>query len=232
MDSETLLILTGGVILFAIIAYRFRKPVRLTFVKLIHGTYSLEFYQLFKKYYIRSPFQYCFRDEFITHLLFVLKKNNAIPSFKSSKEIYFEKIPYFTHYKDFLKQKGAPYCFNAFSFKNPDLVIKALGYQDVISGSKATIVFYFMNDVFFMGEYIFKKPRTNIKESLINHFLGDTQIDADNFYIENTKQRTVHFQDTGFTVDIKYITEEDVNISQQLKSYLSQVRAKTLNVEK
>jgi hypothetical protein len=231
MKLETLLIITGGGMMFAFLAYSLRKVIRLSFLRLIYGSYSLEFFQAYKKYYIRSPFQYCFRDEFITHLLFVLEKHHSVPAYKSPKEIYFEKTPYFIPYKEFLKQKGTPHCFNAFSFRNPDFVIKALGYQDIIAGSKATIVFYFMNDLFFMGEYIFKKPRTRIKESLLQHFLEDQQVDADNFYIENTRQRTVHFQDTGFTVDIRYITEENPSIARHLRDYLNQAKVKPLKVE-
>lgn len=232
MNLETLLILTGGGVLLAILAYRFRRPFQLSMIRMIYGSYSLEFFQTYKRYFIRSPFQYCFRDEFITHLMFVLEKHDSVPCFKSIKEIYFEDTPYFIPYKEFLKKKGDPYCFNAFSFKNPNFVIKALGYQDIIVGSKATIVFYFMNDIFFMGEYIFKNPRTDVKESLVHHFLGEKPLEEDNFYIENTRRRSVHFQDTGFTIDIKYITEENKSITDILKEYLQNVKGKTLVVEK
>jgi hypothetical protein len=44
---------------------------------------------------VRSPFQYCFRDDFVAHLLYVLSKQEELPSYKSRQEIYFEKTPYF-----------------------------------------------------------------------------------------------------------------------------------------
>jgi hypothetical protein len=221
-----LLIVLGSVIFLIILGLRFRKFLLLSFTRMVYGQYSFEFFQLYKRYFVRSPFQYCFRDEFINHLLFVMDKTGDLPRFKSPKDIYFENTPYFIHYKDFLKSKGNPYCFNAFSFKNPDFIIKAAGYQEKIAGSRAVTVFYFMNDLFFMGEYIFKNPRTKIKESLVSHFLSDQQIELDNFFIENTKDRIVHYQDTGFTVDIKYITEENDSISETLKAYLNQVMTK------
>jgi hypothetical protein len=228
MELNALLITTGTVVLFAIIVYRFRKLLNLTITRMVYGEYSLEFFRLFKKYYIRSPFQYCFRDEFITHLLFVLEKQDGIPKYKSPKEIFFEKTPYFIPYKDFLKQKGEPYCFNAFSFRNPDFVIKAVGYHDKIAGSKAVIVFYFMNDLFFMGEYIFRNPKTRVRESLVGHFLEGIEVENDNFYIENTRKRVVHYQDTGFTVDIKYLTEENDQVTENLRAYLHQIKNKKL----
>jgi len=216
----------GILFLMLILAYRFRKVMYLILIRMAYGHYSYEFLHTYKKYFIRSPFQYCFRDDFITHLLLILSKKKDIPSFKSSKEISFENTPYFIRYKDFLKEKGNPYCFNAFVFYQLDFEIKAVGYQTTIAGSKAIILFYFMNDSFFMGEYIFKNPKTNIKASLIDHFLNIHELSEDNFYIENSKNRIIHFQNTGFTVDIKYLNKEDKVIIDNLKGYCNYVTGK------
>jgi hypothetical protein len=226
MDSKVLLILTASLVALVILAIVFRKAIVLTFLKMVYGHYSYEFISTYKKYFIRSPFQYCFRDDFVAHLLFVLYKKEDVPSFKSARDIYFENTPYFISYKEFLKQKGAPYCFNAFVFQKLDFEIKAVGYQANIAGSKAITVFYFMNDSFFMGEYIFKNPKTDIKTSLINHFLESKEIDDDNFYIDNTKNRIIHYQDTGFTVDIKYLNREDSAIIQNLTGYYNFIKGK------
>jgi hypothetical protein len=83
-----------------------------------------------------------------------------------------------------------------------------------------------MNDSFFIGEYIFKNPKTDIKSSLVNHFLGQTEIQGDNFYIENTLNRIIHYEDTGFTVDIKYLNKEDESIIHNLKGYYELVTGK------
>jgi hypothetical protein len=223
---NTLLVITGAAILFIVLMVILRKTIVLTFLRMIYGQYSYEFLSTYKKYFIRSPFQYCFRDDFIAHLLFVLSKKEEIPAYKSPKDIFFENTPYFIQYKEFLKKKGKPYCFNAFVFQQYDFEIKALGYQENIAGSKAITLFYFMNDSFFMGEYIFKNPKTDIKSSLVNHFLDQAEIQGDNFYIENTLNRIIHYQDTGFTVDIKYLNKEDESIIHNLKGYYELVTGK------
>jgi hypothetical protein len=222
--SENLFIILGAFLAVIILLLRFRKFIRLTVTKWTYGEYSFEFFRLYKKYFIRSPFQYCFRDEFVTHLLFVMDKQKDLPTFKSHKDIFFEGTPFFVNYKDFLKDRGEPYCFNAFEFRDPDFIIKALGYQEKVAGSKATLVFYFMNDLFFMGEYIFRNPKQPIKESLVGHFMENETISHDNFFIENTRRRIVHYQDTGFTIDIKYLSEEDDNIMEKLNEYLAQLK--------
>ncbi len=118
MDLKGILILSGILVLLIILAYRFKKSINLALIRVIYGQYSSEFFLTFKKFYVRSPFQYCFRDDFIAHLLLMLFKKEGIPSYKSSREIYFESTPYFINYKEFLKKKGNPYCFNAFLFNH------------------------------------------------------------------------------------------------------------------
>jgi hypothetical protein len=231
MNLIGIIILLGLTIFLIFLAAKFRKSIALALVRMVYGQFSFEFYHLYKRYFVRSPHQYCFRDEFITHLLFVLSKKHELPSYKSVKDIYFENTPYFINYNDFLKKKGNPYCFNAFSFNEPDFVIKALGYQAIIAGSKAILVFYFMNDLFFMGEYIFKNPKNDIKASLMDHFIGSKGFSADNFYIENTRDRIIHYQDTGFTIDIRYLTRENHAIIDTLNKYHTMVTGRKPNLE-
>lgn len=231
MDLNAIIIFSGTLIILIITAVLLRKALILALVRVLYGQFSYEFVHLYKKYYVRSPYQYCFRDEFITHFLFVMSKKENIPSYKSHKEIYFENTPYYISYKDFLKKKGKPYCFNAFAFNEPDFTIKALGYQATVAGSKAIIIFYFMNDSFFMGEYIFKNPKNDIKASLTNHFLELKDLSEENFYIENSKDRLVHFQNTGFSIDIKYLNREDKSIIEKLNLYCNKVTGRKLVVE-
>lgn len=228
MEIKQLIVWLGIIILMMLLTYRFRRIINLTLISIVYGHYSYDYFNKYKSYFVRSPFQYCFRDDFVAHLLYILAKQEDLPSFKSGKEIYFENTPYFINYKDFLKKKGKPYCFNAYFFNNLNFEIKALGYQENIAGSKATIVFYFMNDSFFMGEYIFRNPKTDIKASLVDHFLNARDLPADNFYIENTRNRIIHYQNTGFTVDIKYLNKENEAIINNLKEYFVFITGKKL----
>lgn len=231
MQGYHLLILAGSLLIILFLVLIFRKLLKVFLVGLIYGFYSYRYLHIFKKYYIRSPYQYCFRDEFISHLIYILSKKDEIPCYKSKKDISFEDTPYFTNYKDFIKRKGNPYCFNAFHFDYSNFEIKALGYQEKIAGSMAIIVFYFMNDSFFMGEYIFRKPKTDVKANLTEHFLMKNDVEEDNFYIENSKNRIVHFQNTGFSIDIKYLNREDSGVIKNLQDYYNYIKGKKLVVE-
>jgi hypothetical protein len=231
MEIKQLIIWSVFVLFILIAAYRFRKILRLQLVGRIYGFYSYRYLNIYKRYFIRSPYHYCFRDDFIAHLLFIFSRREDIPSYKSRKDIYFENTPYLIKFHDFLKQKGKPYCFNAFNFSHLGFEIKALGYHEKVAGSKANIVFYFMNDSFFMGEYIFKKPRTDVKANLTEHYLGTKELIEDNFYIENSKDRIVHFQKTGLSIDIKYLNREDSSVIRNLTEYYKFITGKKLDVK-
>lgn len=228
MLIENLLIWLGAVVLLIILAYRFRKTLKLALVGGVYGKYSYEYLSTYKRFYIKSPFQYCIKDDFIAHIIYMLAKKENVPTFKSQHEIHFEKTPYFTRYRDFLKERGNPYCFNAFHFNQVGFEIKALGYKSTIAGSKAVLIFYFLNDSFFMGEYIFKKPKTDIKANIAGLFLETNDLEEDNFYIENTKNRIIHFHNSGFTVDVKFLNREDEAVINKLTEYYNLVTGKKL----
>lgn len=225
-----LLIMTGFILLLVILAIRYRKLLVLKIVKLSYGKYSYEYLTYFKRIFIRSPYQYCFRDEFISHVLFILDKRNELPVYKSFHDIIFEDQTFFTNYNDFIKHKGAPYCFNAFAFEDPHFVVKVVGYQEMISNKKGIAAYYFIDDLFFMGEYILKETSDETKETIMKPYL-DPMATEDNFYVENTHDRIIHFQNTGFTIEIKFLTREDKKIIDTLKRYHDQMTTKTLTVE-
>lgn len=225
MNIPVLFILGGSLLLLLVLGIYFRKAIHLFFISIVYGKYSYDFLKTYKGYFIRSPFQYCFRDDFVSHLLYVLAKKDDVPSYKSYQDISFENTCYFIDYKTFVKQRGEPFCFNAFRLQNPDCEIKAIGYQSMVNGSKAVKVFYFMNDSFFMGEYIFKNPKSMIKSALLAHFLNNESVPVDNFYIENSRERIIHYMDTGFTVDIKYLSKENKEIIDNLNEYYTKITA-------
>jgi hypothetical protein len=228
---QVLLTLSVILLILVVLAFRFRKALSLYLIKAVYGKYSYEYLSTFKRLFIRSPFQYCFRDEFIAHVLFVLDIKDEVPVYKTSRQINFENLPFFTDYKEFLKINGDPDCFNAFSFSNPDFIIKVAGYQEIIGGQKGTAVYYFIDDLFFMGEYIFKRDKAMVMQECIRPYVDPTRISADNFYIINTQDRIVHYQDTGFSVDIKYLSREDRRILETLKSYHDEMTSKKLKME-
>jgi hypothetical protein len=106
-----------------------------------------------------------------------------------------------------------------------------LGYKEVVFNERAIAAYYFIDNVFFMGEYIFKDTSEEIGEKCIRPYLENGTELEDNFYVENTHDRIIHFQNNGFNIDIKYLTREDDNIIGVLKEYHDTMTSRTLNIE-
>lgn len=230
-DFYLLLIVLAFGLLTIILVFRFRKTIILTGIRLIYGKYSYEFMASYKRFYIRSPFNYCFRDEFIAHVLFILDKKEEIPVYKTLNEIQFENQPFFSSYKEFMTKMGQPFCFNAFTFNEPYFEIKVLGYQELIQGKKVIAAYYFIDDIFFMGEYIFRETADEIREKCISPYIDTSKIKLDNFYIENTHERIIHYQNTGFNIDIKFLSREDEKILGTLKEYHDAMTSRQLIID-
>jgi hypothetical protein len=219
MNNENYIILAAVIILILIVGFLFRKRMKLLIVRMIYGPFSYEYLDIHKRFFIKSPYHYCFRDEFLTHLLNILFQKDGIPEYQSDHNISFDDISQSMSYKKFIQLKGDPYCFNAFKSDQPGFEIKALGYRSLVGGSKAIKVYYFMNDSFFMGEYYFKNPKTDIKAGISKIFLNNVGPAEDSFYIRNSKDRIILYKGSGNKVDIKYLNLESQAIISNLKNY-------------
>ena len=220
-NPVTLIVAAIFLLIILIVSIRYRKIFILKYLKIFKGKYSYEYLARYKHYFIRSPYQYCFREEFIQHLRIILNKDKVYPTHHSEKDILFEDMPYSTGIKPFMRQRSRPDCVNTFKYADPGFVIKALGYQEEKFGEKVTAVYYFMNDIFFMGEYIFKHSSSKLREKILEDYMSMAPGIQDQFYIHNSRERIIHFHDNGFAINIKYISREDPVVMENLQNYFN-----------
>jgi len=185
-----------------ILKFRFK----VFFTKLTKGQYSSEYVNLFKSNDLRSPFAPCIKDEFIFHILMFLKRDPKIKVYKTTENIQFGNTSFHLKYADIFKEKGIPYCFNALTINNYE--VKIMGYQDTLQSSKIKSVYFFVNDVFILGEYTFGESSVsesvNISQILINKYISESTKDIDEFFIEDKNNNSIYFKDNGFERSIKY----------------------------
>lgn len=176
------------------------------FIKLFKGQYSIEYVSLFKNNDLRSPFLPCIKDEFIFHILMFLKRDIKVKKYTTTENIQFGNTSFSLNYTDIFKTKGVPMCFNA--LKINDYVIKIIGYQDTVQDSKIKLVYYFVNDIFILGEYSFSdnslSESVNISKILIDKYISESTKDIDEFYIEDSNKNCIYFKDNGFERSVKY----------------------------
>lgn len=203
----TYISVAAGLLLILILLISYRRAIRFKIVRLIHGKYSYDYVNLFKKVTNKSPFPYCIKDEIVSYLRLVENKRNLAEHFNSGNPILFEKLPYRTRLDKILKNYGEPDCFNAYLIKNFEL--KLFGYAKDDFGTNVKTVFYFFLNEMVMGEYIITSSKDitveSISKTLLNREGINTEKISNHFFIDFEDQSSVYFYENGFYIIIRYI---------------------------
>ena len=219
--------------MFKIIKFRVSEVL----ISVMKGKYSLQYVNLFKKNNLRSPFTPCIKDEFIFHVLMFLLKSPRAKSFKTSNNIQFGNIPFTTTYKEVFLNKGIPYCFNSMMVGKHE--IKVVGYQELVNKTKFKSIYFFINDKFCVGEYLFsevgKVESLNISKILMKKYITDSIDQIEEFYIDDVSGNVIYSRDNGFETSIKYCNfgnSEVKDILFELGKYMLPVDDDNENLEK
>ncbi len=196
----------GFIILLIIILILIRKQLRLRLIRTKHGRYSYHYIKQFKKYANKSPFPYCFKDEILPYLRLSHARRENTEQLSSDLHLLFEETPYHTPLHEIMDKLGNPDYFNAFKIKNSEL--RALGFQKQVYGLRVKVVFFFLNEFFVMGEYIFDDVSgidvPAIAKKLMEQTGTSHQSNLLHFYIDGKNNSSIYFYDNGFSLIIRY----------------------------
>ena len=199
------------VLIFIFLRNRAVQLVRLWYITLRYGRYSHEFLTFFKDNNLRSPFNGCIKDEISMHPLVFYRRINDSQEFRTNTAIDYGPIPYMTNYREILKKKGTPNCMKVSTvIENRFMVI---GYNESLQGLKMKSMYFFLNDRFIMGEFLFSdlmraKP-SKLAGTLFSKYLNSIQAEKDVFYITDVKGNQLNYENNGFSVSIKYLFNGD-----------------------
>lgn len=221
-----LIFITGAFVLFLSIFWLVRKRVFLSFVRIIFGKYSVQYQNYFKKRSLRNPFKHCVRDEILSRVRPLIEGSSKVPHLKTKSKIWFETQPFGSNFGAIVESYGDPSCFNAVKFDNPDFVIKIAGFPSKSLGKGVTALFYFIDDEFFMGEYLVKEETEFLQALnvfLENSFEVDLSTISDKFMIKNTTDQLVYCHNNGFETGAKFLDLESTEIAKLVKQYWKRV---------
>lgn len=208
------------IIIFLII-FLFKK-IKLYIIQIFYGKYSYKYVSRFKHYTNTSPFPRCYKDDLIHHIIMFKKRDKNSKIYKTDNIIQFDNIPFLTDYNKFTAIKGKPQCFNAFIIDNDE--VRVIGYNQSKFDTDILTLYYFINNVFFMGEYIInnitKINTENISKIILNKYFKQSIENSNSFYIENTNDTTIYFGDNGFSLFIKYFYLKNTQINDYIDKYL------------
>jgi len=206
-----------GIVLLLVLFIFFFRPIRLFLIRLLFSKYSFSYVKVFKKYFFKNPFVHCIKDSFEHHARHFYEEEKNAVSFKTTNDITFGKMPFNTTFQKVRKLKKKPYCFN--SYKMGKYYIKVIGYKESLVNLGCNVVYYFIDNRFFLGEYVFKEPTEktigNIIKLVQQKYLEDKTVGLNKFYINHEDGSQIFYRNTGFAVILSYINLKATNLSEK-----------------
>ncbi|MFH1296060.1 MAG: hypothetical protein ABIJ04_02160 [Bacteroidota bacterium] len=214
-----------AIALFIIFLRKNTFPIlNLLFIRIFRGKYSYEYLEFFKKNDLRNPLNNCIRDEITLHFSVFFKRLKGAADFTTNIPIEFKDVPFLTSYRKLVKELGTPHCINIARFGRNR--VKVVGYNETFHQKKMKSLFYFIEDEFVMGEFVFSETRrmdpTQVQQALSQKYLDGETLSPDTFYIENPMGNILNYHDNGFFASVKYLYRGDTRINEILNHIFTQ----------
>ncbi|MBC8315101.1 MAG: hypothetical protein H8E51_06320 [Bacteroidetes bacterium] len=196
----------------------------LMYVRVFRGKYSFEYLEFFKKHDLRNPLNNCIRDEITIHFSVFFKLLKEASQYKTDIPIEFKDVPYLISYRKLVKQFGTPQCINIARFNQSR--VKVVGYNEKFQEKKMKSLFYFIDDQFVMGEFVFSETRrmdpTQVKEVLSQKYLDGETLKSDVIYILGPQGNMLNYHDNGFFAAVKYLYRGDDHLNEIMNNIFAQ----------
>jgi hypothetical protein len=197
------------------------RTIALFIFRYLFGNCSFQYVNLYKKYYAKNPFPPCIKEDLKIHCFNFVDKNPGMPLFKTDKTVAFGSFPFYTKFAD-VKKEFLPNCFNIYKLSEKDTV-KIIGRRTEILGIETKELYYFMNDIFFMGEHSFSDvSKTHTKElvGMLSSKYEMAETDSfESFYIQDHNESLISFDNNGFSITIQYINLGKTFINEAWNTY-------------
>ncbi|MDZ7740817.1 MAG: hypothetical protein U5Q03_03465 [Bacteroidota bacterium] len=199
--------------------------IKLIWVKMTNGSYSHSYITKYKAITKRNPYSYCIAEDVADRLLPFYLDNEKYPEFKSAELKNPLTFDYFTSFSEIKKELGKPNCFQ--SYKISGVNIKIAGYRPEIFGKISRLYIYFVDDVFFMNEYVFKRLKeqdiARISAKLIEMAGAGTKDPPTSFYVKNDQKVTLFYRDAAFSQIASYLSRQDANVENKLRKIINEI---------
>ena len=160
----------------------------------------------------------CYGTEAVLHLDKVFVVDEKIQLKPTTHPIIFEGVPFGKLVKTIKKEQGPFLCAKHEQYGNNKLQV--LGYRKQIGNQTMRANFYFLNKVFFMGEYLKVKTTETAVQQLFEALMKDYRIDhepyCDKLYLEGSNRSRILFLNDGVNVQMRYFQPSQPGIHEAL----------------
>jgi len=225
----TIIVIAAVLMIFIIVIVIRRAQPKLWVFKTYYGKFSFKYVSLFREYFNKNPYPHSVKYE-ISLFLQSLNKT-SIEELLTDKDIIFHGFEPGKSYPDFYKQKGDPDYFTIQEFE--EIKIFIWGYNHNMYDYDTTVLYFFVDNIFIMGQYNYRKENQNINitdlfSKLKNkYFENNETIKQKEIVIRDSKGSKIQLFDDGFSLrisiynpEISIVKEKLLNINISKQQYL------------
>ncbi len=211
------------------------KGIRLMTVRIIYGKYSFAYNELYKKlksfvHTEKTPFTKCIKNLPHYNVFELIKKDSSYKIYKTNRNISFGNTPFSDSFEKLRNESGKHFCYNIFKINLSEW--KVLGYKEKKFETNMKTLYYFINNKFFFGEYVFSDVQVlnvpAIANALSKKYNVENFKNEDRFYISDNSNNEIGFINNGITLTIKYFCRSDSEINSELDFLLNQGNGTTV----
>ena len=193
------------------------------FNQLFFGKYSSRFNQYCQQKDIPTPYKLCYHDDPDHHIYEIFFPNTKFQIYHSTERVGFEKTAFFSSRKKHRKKYKKIYGYSILHIEGKDL--RVFCYRKDVYGHRAKVLYYFLDDTFILGEYVFmsytKDKVSEIANKLAQTYHVNLKDAAASYYIEDANHGRIMLNDTGFDLNIKFLNLGNEGINDFLYNYFS-----------
>lgn len=209
--------------------------IRLMTVRIFKGKYSLAYNELYRKlkslvHTEKTPFTKCIKNLPQYNVFELFNKDSSYKVYKTNRNISFGNTPFSESFEKLLKESDKQFCYNIYKINLSEW--KVLGYKEKKFDTNMKTLYYFINDKFFFGEYVFSDVQVLDVPAIANALFKKYNIEnfknEDRFYISDNSNSEIGFINNGITLTIKYLCRKDSDINSELGFILNQGTGTTI----
>lgn len=193
-------------------------------LRLRYGQYSFGYVDYYRSRKLRTPMPPCIKSDPAVLLLPFYQKARNSAFFQTESHILFEDVPFHTPSRQVLAGRGIPACFSAFMVSGQEL--KVFGFPAEVFGLKGRIAFFFMKDVFVMGEYQIPmrddQVMSRVTKAIAEKYdLGLMGVN-DNYYVEDESGMIIYAEKKRDKFYVRYFCQDNSDKYNMLEAYLKE----------
>lgn len=207
------------VVFSCVLVFLFRNYLKVLIFRIIYGHYHIYYLSLFDKDNNNYEGNYYSKSDLYNQVSLIRNSLNKREKELTDKPLFFQNIEFGIGTKKLISILGKPVSHEVLDINNKKVV--SLEFYIQPNNVVDRYVFYFMNDSYYFGEFIFNKVTESFSNQVLDKIKAlyecGTLIDSE-MMIYNSKGNNLLYKDFGFRITVSYFNQDHLAIRELLEA--------------